>query len=181
MQLRRNNSEETKIIVYSSICLLVIEYIAGFYNSKMLFLNTSSVIILLLLGVNTITGYVANSCYRTNHAFKSNKITSSRRYLAEELDVGEVENIKFTKIGEMGSDLNKYRIEGTIKSKQLNVYLEQYKDEMRSRKVIFPGFRPGKLPPYVMPDIRKYIISFGLETIFVELCNLNNLIVSHSN
>jgi hypothetical protein len=37
------------------------------------------------------------------------------------------------------------------------------------------GFRAGTLPPYVMPDVRKYIVSYGLETIFGQLCNINGL------
>eukprot|EP01035_Chromulina_nebulosa_P019091 gene19091-24919_t len=46
---------------------------------------------------------------------------------------------------------------------------------MKRRKVSFPGFRPGKLPPYVMGDVRKYLISFGLETLIGQLCNINGL------
>lgn len=46
---------------------------------------------------------------------------------------------------------------------------------MKKRKVQFPGFRPGNLPPYVMVDVRKYIVCYGLESMLGELCNLNGL------
>jgi hypothetical protein len=73
------------------------------------------------------------------------------------------------------ANLFEYELSATISKKEMNSYLDQYKEEMRSRKVVFPGFRPGKLPPYVMPDVRKYLVSFGLETIFSGLGNLNGL------
>ena len=101
------------------------------------------------------------------------KVTSNRwgysslmRMSGDALDVGEYDG-KFSKIpGVTGStkDIQRYRLEATIKSKELNGFLEEYKGEMKRRKVIFPGFRPGVLPPYAMGDVRKYIVSFGLET-----------------
>lgn len=57
----------------------------------------------------------------------------------------------------------------------MNSFFEEYKEEMKRRKVVFPGFRAGKLPPYVMPDVRKYLVCFGLESIIGTLCNNNGL------
>lgn len=54
-------------------------------------------------------------------------------------------------------------------------YLNEYQEEMKRRKVVFPGFRPGKLPPYVMGDVRRYLVCFGLETMIGQLCNNNRL------
>ena len=98
------------------------------------------------------------------------------------LDVGEFENTKFTKIADGTSkNIDKYRVESVIKSKELNSYLNEYKEEMKKRRVVFPGFRPGKLPPYAMGDVRRYIVSFGLETTFGQLCNMNSLIMCKEN
>jgi FKBP-type peptidyl-prolyl cis-trans isomerase (trigger factor) len=54
-------------------------------------------------------------------------------------------------------------------------YLGEYKEEIKKKKVVFPGFRPGKLPPYVMPDVRRYIVCYGLESLIGQLCNQNKL------
>lgn len=72
-------------------------------------------------------------------------------------------------------NLFEYTLKAKIPAKEMKVYLEEYKDEMKKRKVVFPGFRPGKLPPYVMTDVRKYIVSYGLETILGGLANLNDM------
>ena len=93
----------------------------------------------------------------------------------DELDTGDIKNMKFKCIIKNGS-INKYRLEGRISSKELNSYLDEYKAEMKQRKVVFPGFRAGKLPPYVMVDVRRYIVSYGLELNIGQLCNLNELI-----
>jgi len=95
------------------------------------------------------------------------------------LDVGEYENIKFEKISDINAEsgLGKYRLEATIASSEMNVYLNEYKDEMKRRKVVFPGFRAGKLPPYVMGDVRRYLVSYGLENTIGQLCNFNGLMI----
>lgn len=71
--------------------------------------------------------------------------TQSHVLKAQELDVGDF-NAVFTKIadmGVMGGGRGKYRLEATIKNKDMNSYLEEYKEEMKKRKVVFPGFRAG--------------------------------------
>lgn len=95
--------------------------------------------------------------------------------LNAELDTGDF-NCEFTRVAPtVLQNIASFKLAATIKSKDLNIYLNEYKDEMKRRKVVFPGFRAGKLPPYVMPDVRKYLVSYGLETILGQLANLNGL------
>ena len=95
-----------------------------------------------------------------------------------EMDVGEFEQAVFKKVADVGDNISKYTLEATIEKAALNSYLLEYKEEMKRRKVLFPGFRAGKLPPYVMPDVRKYLVCYGLETLIGQLCNGNGLKVS---
>lgn len=92
-----------------------------------------------------------------------------------QLEVGEVENVVFT-LEENGKDnVNKYKVVGSLKPRETNAYLADYKAEIQKRGVVFPGFRAGKLPPYVMGDVRRYIVCFGIETVLRDLCNANAL------
>ena len=97
--------------------------------------------------------------------------------MSQEIDTGEFDcelqqtDFKSTK----AMNLFEYELKAKIPAKEMKSYLEEYKDEMKKRKVVFPGFRPGKLPPYVMGDVRKYIVSYGLETILGGLANLNDM------
>ena len=94
--------------------------------------------------------------------------------IADELTTGDFEGVKFARVsGTKG--LGKYSIDAVIKKADMNSFLNEYKEEMKRRKVVFPGFRAGKLPPYVMGDVRKYLVCFGLETLLGQLCNLNKL------
>lgn len=97
--------------------------------------------------------------------------------MSQEIDVGEFDCdlIKTDFQSTKAMNLFEYELKAKIPAKEMKTYLEEYKDEMRKRKVIFPGFRPGKLPPYVMGDVRKYIVSYGLETILGGLANLNDM------
>lgn len=95
-----------------------------------------------------------------------------------EMDVGEFEQAVFKKTAVVKENVGKYTLEATIEKAALNSYLLEYKEEMKRRKVLFPGFRAGKLPPYVMPDVRKYLVCYGLETLIGQLCNGNGLKVS---
>ena len=100
--------------------------------------------------------------------------------MGEELEVGEYEGAVFKKIGgvmDPTSKIQRYRLEHTMKPKETNAFLNEYKAEMKRRKVIFPGFRPGVLPPYAMGDVRKYIVSYALELTIGSICNMNNLIM----
>lgn len=94
------------------------------------------------------------------------------------MDVGEFEHVKFEKLQTINNQISKYRITGSIKPKDSNTYMNDYKNEIKSRNVVFPGFRAGKLPPYVMADVRRYIVCFGLESLLGQLCNLNDIMVS---
>lgn len=103
--------------------------------------------------------------------------TASRLYstVLKELDVGEVEGTEFNQIESLAADLGKFRLKTTLDASDLNDVLDEYKGELKKRKFSFPGFRPGKIPPYAMGDVRNYIISFGLETVIGKLCNMNGL------
>lgn len=130
----------------------------------------------------------------TTSSFKVRTILSARSSSAttlsmteNSLDTGDYDGKFFKVSGVIGAsaDIESYRLEATIKSKELNSFLEEYKGEMKRRRVIFPGFRPGVLPPYAMGDVRKYIVSFGLETtlgnlvsIQIPLRSLNDLRLS---
>lgn len=96
---------------------------------------------------------------------------------ANPLDIGDFDknNVLFTKEESVSGNINKYRLAATIKPKDTNSYLADYKEEIKRRGVVFPGFRSGKLPPYVMPDVRRYIVCYGLEALLGQLCNLNSL------
>ena len=100
------------------------------------------------------------------------------RNIYSTLDVGDFENVAFTKVGQLRSDIGQCRLEATVTADDMNEFLDEYKEEMKHRKVIFPGFRPGKIPPSAMIDIRKYLVSHSIETIVGQLCNLNGLMVS---
>ena len=85
---------------------------------------------------------------------------------AGNLEVGEYEDATFTKLPGVlapSSIGQKYRQEYTMKPTETTTLLNEYKAEMKKRKVILPGFRPGVLPPYAMGDVRKYIVSYALE------------------
>lgn len=92
-----------------------------------------------------------------------------------EMDCGEFEQAVFKKTATISGNVGKFTLEATIEKAALNSYLLEYKEEMKRRKVLFPGFRAGKLPPYVMPDVRKYLVCYGLETLIGQLCNGNGL------
>lgn len=100
---------------------------------------------------------------------------------SDELDLGGIENMEFTRLTRISPTIAKYRLEGFIKSKECNSYLEEYKAEMKRRKVKFPGFRVGFLPPFAMTDVRRYIVSYGLELNLGTLCNTNSLIMCTEN
>merc|ERR1711871_506124 len=72
-------------------------------------------------------------------------------------------------------------MEATLESKEMNVFLNEYKEEMKRRGVVFPGFRPGKLPPYVMGDVRRYLVSYGLENTIGQICNYNGLLICNED
>lgn len=110
---------------------------------------------------------------------KSSKLSSIR--MGIELTTGDYERVKFVQVADLSSTFGKFRMEATLKSSEMNEFLNEYKKEMQRRKVLFPGFRPGKLPPYVMPDIRKYLVCYGLESVIGQICNLNGLEVGNKD
>ena len=97
--------------------------------------------------------------------------------MALELDTGDFDcNLEQTDYqSTKASNLYEFTLKAKIPAKEMNVYLDEYKEEMKKRKVVFPGFRPGKLPPYIMGDVRKYIVSYGLESMLGGLANLNDM------
>lgn len=99
------------------------------------------------------------------------------RQLQGALQTGEFQGVEFLQLDDPTSvaGLAKYSLSATITKAEMNSFLNEYKEEMKRRKVVFPGFRAGKLPPYVMGDVRKYLVCFGLETLIGQLCNLNGL------
>eukprot|EP01035_Chromulina_nebulosa_P056103 gene56103-76906_t len=102
-------------------------------------------------------------------------LSSSPKMSTKPLDIGEFENVAFTLVETIESNFGKFSVDATIKAKDMNVFLNEYKAELKQRKVVFPGFRVGVLPPYVMGDIRRYIVCYGLETLLGKLGNLNGL------
>ena len=73
------------------------------------------------------------------------KLSPSTTLLSQQqLDIGEF-NADFKQIDSLPSDIGKFRLQATIKSKEMNSYLEEYKAELKKRKVSFPGFRPGNV------------------------------------
>ena len=91
------------------------------------------------------------------------------------LNIGDFESVAFTLEEIVDNNFGRFSVDATIKAKDMNVMLNEYKAEMKKRKVVFPGFRTGVLPPYVMGDIRRYIVCYGLETLLGKLGNLNGL------
>jgi hypothetical protein len=95
-----------------------------------------------------------------------------------EMETGDFEQASFKKVAIVKDNIAKYTLEAIIEKSSMNSYLLEYKEEMKRRKVLFPGFRAGKLPPYVMGDVRKYLVCYGLETLIGQLCNGNGLKVT---
>ena len=127
---------------------------------------------LVLLLATAVQGFLS-----TGLRIATTRVRTDARWLAASLKTGEFENVKFERIAEPTSDkgVGKYSLSATISKADMNSFLNEYKEEMKRRKVVFPGFRAGKLPPYVMGDVRKYLVCFGLETMLGQLCNLNAL------
>jgi len=133
--------------------------------------------VLSLLVLMTIVNYSTGFHVRNRMLIKRSTATT---ILSSDLTTGELENIELTRLSGVlaeSSDIQRYRIDATLKSKQLNEILEEYKGELKARKISFPGFRPGKIPPFAMTDVRRYIVCYGLETTIGNLCNMNGLIM----
>ena len=128
------------------------------------------------------TLFVSNNAFVAK-PFASRPSNHALKMSSEEnvMDVGEFEQAVFTKVAVVKGNVGKYTLEATIEKAALNSYFLEYKEEMKRRKVLFPGFRAGKLPPYVMPDVRKYLVCYGLETMIGQLCNGNGLKVSRTH
>ena len=133
--------------------------------------------IVAVLSCLCFCGDAFRSSFPTQLAPRLARHESIRFMTAEdfELDIGDLENVVFKKASAVTSTIGKYTLEATVPTAALNSYLDEYKEEMKRRKVTFPGFRHGKLPPYVMGDVRKYLVCYGLETMLGTLCNNNAL------
>ena len=67
------------------------------------------------------------------------KIKSTTLFESVNLDVGEVENVAFTLEETLPNKVNKYKVKGTLKPKETNAYLADYKAEIQKRGIVFPG------------------------------------------
>ena len=150
----------------------------------MLLLAIALVLVLVLLV--PASGFVPGDSWRGRQKGGGSSSSSSSRVLlattsSQPLKTGEFEGVEFKSLDSISSvtssvqGLGKYSLSATITKAEMNSFLNEYKEEMKRRKVVFPGFRAGKLPPYVMGDVRKYLVCFGLETLIGQLCNLNGL------
>ena len=121
-----------------------------------------------------------------NSIVKSISIASPLQAVGDDVldsraDVGDLEGVDvFEQVEQIGEDRGLFKLTATVNKKEMKKMMEEYKTEMKKRKVSFPGFRPGSLPPYVMVDVRKYIVCYALETMLGTLCNVNGLAVSLS-
>lgn len=95
------------------------------------------------------------------------------------LTVGEFDNIVIEQVDSLGSpEFGKYRLKGMIDRKTMSGYLKDYKEEMKRKKIMARGFRPGVVPPHAMPEIRSFLVGHAMETVLGEVCNMNGLRVS---
>lgn len=92
-----------------------------------------------------------------------------------QLSTGGVEEVKFYCIADVSGDIGKYRVKANLPAHSMNEFLQEYIKEMNQRGLILPEFRPGKLPPSAMVDVRKYIASYAVEVTIGALCNENKL------
>ena len=115
--------------------------------------------------------------YTDGFLYQGYRSNTRLRKFYNALDVGDFENVAFQKVEQLSSDIGKFRVEATVTAGDMDSFLDEYKEEMNDRKVIFPGFRPGKIPPHAMVDIRKYLVSHSIETIVGQLCNINGFSV----
>jgi hypothetical protein len=95
------------------------------------------------------------------------------------LSIGDLENVAITRIDSSeDSSFGKFRINGIVTKREMNSFIREYKEEMKRKGVIIPGFRPGNVPPHAMQEIREFVVSHALETLLGEMCNVNGLMVS---
>lgn len=106
--------------------------------------------------------------------------TTTALQVVKELKNGDT-GAKLVQLDELSNNVGKFQLEATLEAQMLNDILKMYKEELVKKKVKFPGFRPGNIPPSAMPDIKRYIVSFALETMLGELCNLNAIKVTKAN
>jgi hypothetical protein len=137
--------------------------------ANMLSLLLVAVIVCIMLVGND--AFLARSTRTNNFAIRMSTVEV-------EMETGDFEQASFKKVAIVKDNIGKYTLEAIIEKSSMNSYLLEYKEEMKRRKVLFPGFRAGKLPPYVMADVRKYLVCYGLETLIGQLCNGNGLKVN---
>ena len=102
-------------------------------------LLTASIVILLFFNLS-VTALTLNGL--NGHCRQS--LLSRRSHalcMVSELDTGDFE-CEFTKTeyeSKKISNLSQYTLKAKIPAKEMNVYLDEYKEEMRKRKVVFLG------------------------------------------
>eukprot|EP01031_Cornospumella_fuschlensis_P034231 gene34232-41437_t len=92
-----------------------------------------------------------------------------------QLSTGGVEEVKFYRIAEVSGDIGKYRVKADLPPQAMVEFLNEYIKEMNQRNIRVPGFRPGKLPPAAMADVKRYIASYAVEVTITALCNDHKL------
>jgi hypothetical protein len=137
--------------------------------SMLSFLLVAVIVCIILVGNDA---FLARSTRTNNFAIRMSTVDGV------EMETGDFEQASFKKVANVKDNIAKYTLEAIIEKSSMNSYLLEYKEEMKRRKVLFPGFRAGKLPPYVMADVRKYLVCYGLETLMGQLCNGNGLKVT---
>ena len=99
--------------------------------------------------------------------------------LMSELNSGGFENVYINRIDNCDDNtFGKFKVDTCIKRRDMNSILKAYREELIKKKVIYRGFRPGKVPPYAMPEIRSSVVNHAIATTIGELCFLNGLTVS---
>jgi hypothetical protein len=61
------------------------------------------------------------------------------RLYAKLLETGDVKDVTVTLEDQLAKDINKYKIEGKIPIVDSDNYVNEYKEEIKRRGVIFPG------------------------------------------
>jgi hypothetical protein len=89
------------------------------------------------------------------------------------LTVGD--NVQISQLDNGPAGCGKYRADGHVCYKDLYGYIREYKDEMKRKRVIIPGFRPGVVPAHAMPEIRSFVVNYAVENVLKNLCNVNEL------
>jgi hypothetical protein len=79
---------------------------------------------------------------------RTNIIQQAKTLANIELDVGTFGETQFSVKELLASDFGIFRLSTVIAKADMKTMLNEYKDEMKKRKVSFPGFRAGVVSSY---------------------------------